>query len=106
MQAGASGPEFSQLYSVLVMGLMFGAVYFFMIRPQSKKKKLEDQMRSSLEIGDEITTIGGIMGRIVNLKEDSDFMVIETGADRVKMKVKRWAVQNCDSKEIVQEKKA
>lgn len=74
-----------------LMVVLFGAMYFLMIRPQKKKQKEEQQMRDSLQIGDEITTIGGIMGRVVTIKDDS--LVIETGADRNKMKIARWAIQ-------------
>ncbi|MBR4766677.1 MAG: preprotein translocase subunit YajC, partial [Clostridia bacterium] len=55
-----------------------------------KKQQQEQEMRDSIQVGDEITTIGGIMGRVVTVKEDS--IVIETGADRNKMKITRWAV--------------
>ncbi|MGN1113275.1 MAG: preprotein translocase subunit YajC, partial [Acutalibacteraceae bacterium] len=54
-------------------------------------------MRDNLEIGDEITTIGGIMGRVVSIKEETDSFVIETGADRVKMQFKRWALSTIDT---------
>ena len=76
---------------IIMLVVMFGAMYFLMIRPQKKKQKEEQQMRDNLQIGDEITTIGGIMGRVVTVKEDS--IVLETGADRVKMKFQRWAIQ-------------
>ena len=75
---------------LLIVG-MFVITYFISIRPQKKRQKEEQQLRENLQIGDEITTIGGIMGRIVTIKEDS--IIIETGADRVKMRVMRWAVQ-------------
>lgn len=76
---------------IIPMILIFALMYFMMIRPQKKQQKLEQEMRNSLKIGDEITTIGGIMGRIVTVKDDS--LIIETGADRNKMKITRWAVQ-------------
>ena len=71
--------------------LLIAVFYFFMIRPQKKRQKEEQEMRDAVEIGDEITTIGGIMGRVVTVKEDS--LIIETGADRNKMKITRWAIQ-------------
>ena len=74
---------------VLIVVLM----YFVMIRPQRKKQKEEQRMRNSIRVGDEITTIGGICGRVVNIKEDA--LVIETGADRNKMTIKKWALQSC-----------
>lgn len=75
---------------IFMMVAMFGVMYFVMIRPQKKKQKDEQEMRDNIQVGDEITTIGGIMGRVVTVKEDS--IIIETGADRNKMKVTRWAV--------------
>ena len=76
---------------VLIVVLM----YFVMIRPQRKKQKEEQRMRNSIRVGDEITTIGGICGRVVNIKEDA--LVIETGADRNKMSIKKWALQSCET---------
>jgi len=75
---------------ILLMGGMFVVMYFVMIRPQKKKQKAEQEMRESLQVGDEITTIGGIVGKVVTIKEDS--LIIETGADRNKLKITRWAI--------------
>ena len=90
--AAPAGAQQNPLMMVGMMVLLFGAMYFLMIRPQKKKQKEEQQMRDSLQIGDEITTIGGIMGRVVTIKDDS--LIIETGADRNKMKIARWAIQS------------
>ncbi len=68
---------------IVMMAALFGLMYFMMIRPQKKKQKEEQNMRDNIQIGDEITTIGGIMGRVVTVKDDS--LIIETGADRNKM---------------------
>ena len=76
---------------VLVIVLM----YFVMIRPQKKQQQQEKAMRDSLRVGDDITTIGGIIGRVVNVKEDT--LIIETGADRSKLTIKKWAVQSCET---------
>ncbi|MCQ4022464.1 preprotein translocase subunit YajC [Ruminococcus sp. zg-924] len=100
--AGANGANnanggSSMWVMILVYVAIFGAIYFFMIRPNSKKKKQEQAMRDNLEIGDEITTIGGIMGKVVSIKEETDSFVIETGADRVKMQFKRWAISTVDT---------
>ncbi len=81
----------SSLSPILLMVALFAVMYFVMIRPQKKKQKEEQEMRDAIQIGDEITTIGGICGRVVTVKEDS--LVIETGADRNKMKITRWAIQ-------------
>lgn len=77
--------------TIIVMILLIAAMYFLMIRPQKKRQQEEQKLRDSVQIGDEITTIGGINGRVVTVKEDS--IVLETGADRVKMKIMRWAIQ-------------
>lgn len=82
---------------ILMMVALFGIMYFVMIRPQKKKQKEEQEMRDAIQIGDEITTIGGICGRVVTVKEDS--LVIETGADRNKMKITRWAIQTNNTAE-------
>ena len=75
---------------LMLVGVMV-LMYFMTVRPQKKRQKEEQQMRDNIQVGDEITTIGGIMGRVVTTKEDS--LIIETGADRNKMKITRWAVQ-------------
>ena len=87
----------NQWTTILLMVALFGVMYFVMIRPQKKKQKEEQQMRDAIQIGDEITTIGGICGRVVTVKEDS--LVIETGADRTKMKITRWAIQTNNTAE-------
>ena len=72
--------------------------YFMLIRPQQKKDKEDRAMRENLEIGDEIVTIGGIVGLVVSIKEDT--VVIETGSDRSKVRIAKWAVaQNITAKE-------
>ena len=74
---------------------MFAVMYFVMIRPQKKRQKEEQEMRNAVEIGDEITTIGGICGRVVTVKENH--LIIETGADRNRMQITRWAIQSNDT---------
>ena len=63
----------------------------------NKKKKKEAEMRNNAQVGDEITTIGGICGRIVAVKEETDSIIIETGSDRAKIRVKRWAIGSVDT---------
>lgn len=82
---------------ILLYAAVIGGLYFFVMRPQSRKKKKEEKMRGNVQIGDEITTIGGIVGRVVGIKEDTDSLVIETGTDRAKLKVKRWAIGSVDT---------
>lgn len=81
----------SMLWMIPIYAVIIGAMYFIMIRPQRKKQKEEQKMRENLQIGDEIVTIGGIYGRVISLKEDT--MVIESKADRSKMTIARWALQ-------------
>ena len=90
---------------VITTVILIVAFYFVLIRPQSKKQKEEEQMRSNLEIGDEITTIGGIVGRVVNINDNDDSMVIETGADRTKIKLKKWALSSVNGDKQSDEKK-
>ncbi len=76
--------------TILMIAMMLGVLYFMMIRPENKRKKEAEQMRSSLKVGDEIVTIGGITGKVVNVKEDR--FVIETGADQVRIEFAKWAL--------------
>ncbi len=75
----------------------FGLMYLVMIRPQQKRKKQEDELRRSIAIGDEVITIGGIIGRVVSIKDDTDSIVIETASDKIK--VKKWAIASCNKNE-------
>ena len=75
---------------IIMVVVMIGIFYFLMIRPQNKKKKAQEQMRSSLSKGDTITTIGGIFGKIVDVSDDK--VTFETGEDRVRIQVAKWAI--------------
>ena len=75
---------------IIMLVAMFAIFYFLIIRPENKRKKKTEEMRSSLSIGDEITTIGGIVGKIVQVTEDT--ITFETGEDRVRIQTKKWAV--------------
>ena len=77
---------------IIMLVVLIAVFYFFMIRPENKKKKQMQQMRDSLSVGDTITTIGGIIGKIVSVKEDS--IVFETSEDRVRMQVTKWAISS------------
>lgn len=87
-QSGSS----SIIFSVVSMGALFLIMYFIMIRPQKKKEKETQSMRKSIQIGDEVITVGGIVGIVVKLADDT--VVIETGGDRSKIRVKLWAIQS------------
>ena len=85
-----SGGSGSILTMVLPLVILLAVMYFLLIRPQKKREKEINAMRSSVQVGDEIVTIGGICGRIVKTKEES--LVIQVGADKVKFEIMRWAV--------------
>ena len=77
--------------STLIMLVMMIAIFYFMlIRPENKRKKEAEQMRSSVKKGDKIVTIGGIMGTVVDVKENS--IVVETSADQVRIELAKWAL--------------
>ena len=81
--------------SVIMMVVMLAVFYFMLIRPENKRKKEAEQMRSSIHTGDSITTIGGIIGTVVDVKESK--IVIETSADRVRIEFAKWAVSSNES---------
>ena len=76
--------------TLILMALMFAMLYFFMIRPENKRKKEAQALRDSLAVGDEVTSIGGITGTVCAVKENT--IVIESGADRVRIELAKWAV--------------
>ena len=86
--------DLTSLAPMLIMVLMFVALYFFMLRPQKKQEKETNDMRNNLQVGDEITTIGGIIGKVVSIKEET--VMIETGHDRTKIRILKTAVRNVD----------
>lgn len=86
MGTNGGGSMITILYFVVIIAIF----YFFLIRPERKRKKQQDEMRSALKVGDVITTIGGIIGTIVNMTDDT--IVIETSEDRVRMEIARWAI--------------
>lgn len=83
------------LTSMLPLLLIIVVFYFLMIRPENKRKKEAEQMRNNLSVGDRITTIGGIVGTIVSIKDDK--FVIETSADQVRIEFCKWALSTNDS---------
>lgn len=87
---GTSSMMGGQHMIFVAIGLI-ALMYFMTIRPQRKRQKEEQEMRNAVDVGDEITTIGGICGKVVTVKEDR--LIIETGVDRTKMTVTRWSIQ-------------
>ena len=82
--------------SLLIFPLLLVVMYFFMIRPQKKQEKEAQAMRKSLSVGDEVTTIGGIIGRVVNVKEET--FVLETTKERTRIRFERSALKRIDRK--------
>ena len=76
--------------TLIMMVLMIAIFYFMLIRHENKRKKEAEQMRSSVKKGDKITTIGGITGTVVDVKETR--IVLETGADQVRVELEKWAI--------------
>lgn len=95
----------AMIMSLLPMILIFILFYFLLIRPQKKREKEIQKMREAIEVGDEIITAGGIIGRLVSIKDDT--IVIETAGDRSKIRLARWAIQaNNTANERLAEEKA
>lgn len=88
---GSKGTGAMGYSSLIFLILMFVVMYFILIRPQKKKEKESKAMQSSLQVGDEIVTIGGIVGLVVQVNKDT--VVIETTSNRNKLRIKNWAVQ-------------
>ncbi len=92
LAAAADPGSVSILPSIIMIVVMIAIFYFLMIRPENKRKKEAEEMRNSLKVGDDITTIGGITGTICAVKDKT--IVIETGADRVRIEFTKWAVSS------------
>ena len=92
---GAANPA-SSISMIVMIVVMLVVMYFFMIRPQKKQERETNAMRNGLKVGDEITTIGGIIGAIVSIHEETQTMVIETTRDRTKIRIHKWAVRQVD----------
>ena len=92
--------------TILMLVVLFGVFYFFMIRPENKRKKEAEAMRNALKVGDNITTIGGVIGDVVSVKDDS--FVVETSSDRVRVEFAKFALStnNTAEKEAAKKKAA
>ena len=93
-QANPAGGLIGMLPMLLIMVALF---YFMLIRPENKRKKEAEQLRSAMKNGDKITTIGGIVGTVVDVK--SDRFVIETGADQVRIELMKWSLSTNETAE-------
>ena len=92
---GTTEPTGGGMSMIFMLVAMVAVFYFMMIRPENKRKKEAEAMRSALKVGDKITTIGGICGTVVDVKDDK--FVIETSADRVRVEFAKWALSTNES---------
>ena len=95
--AGETTNQGGGMWGTLIMvGLLFVFLYFFMIRPQKKQEKKDADMRNSLAVGDEVTTIGGIIGKVISIKEDT--FVLETTREKTQIRFLKGAIRTVDVK--------
>ena len=95
--AAADGTSGAGTFTMLIpMVLIFVIFYFLMIRPENKRKKKAQEMRDSIAVGDKITTIGGMIGKVVHVADDR--ITFETGEDRVRIEVTKWAISSNEGK--------
>lgn len=87
---------FANYGMLLILPVLLVVMYFVMIRPQRKQEKETNQMRNNLAVGDEVTTIGGIIGKVVSIKEET--CVIETAHERTKIRILKTAISRVDVK--------
>ena len=87
----------NMIIAIVYMVALFAIFYFLFIRPQRKKEKQLDQLRSSLEVGQMVTTIGGMLATVAKVEEE--FVVLEVGPNRTKMPFKKWAIASVEKKE-------
>lgn len=92
----SAGGGLGSFLPILMLVLVLVVMYFVMIRPQKKQEKAANDMRNNLEVGDEITTIGGIIGKVVSIKEET--LVLETSHDRTHIRILKSAVSRVDVK--------
>lgn len=76
--------------TIIMLVVMIAVFYFLLIRPENKRKKEAEQMRSAVKVGDSVTTIGGVVGTVVSVKDDK--FVLETSADQVRIEFAKWAL--------------
>lgn len=93
----ATSSSAGMIQFIIPMVILFAIFYFLMIRPENKRKKKVEEMRSGLKNGDDIVTIGGICGKIVSISGDN--ITFETGEDRVRIQVAKWAISDRGGKE-------
>lgn len=106
---GAQNPQGNWLFMLIYFGIIIGFFYLVLYRPQKKKMKKEEEMRDAVIVGDEVIMTSGIMGKVLNIKDDE--VVIETGAGKTQIKFTRSAIgrvlkSNANEEKSVDDKKA
>ncbi len=95
-QAGGNN-VWQMVFTIGIWVVVIVAAYFLFIRPQKKRQKEEEELRNGIEIGDDVTTIGGIVGRVISVRDDDETFIIETGSDKTRMRFKKWAIASVDT---------
>ncbi len=97
LEAAAAGSNaMGGITTIIMLVAMLAIFYFFMYRPQKKQEKETNDMRNGLAVGDEITTIGGIIGKVIQIKEET--VLLETSGEKTKIRIHKWAVKSVDVK--------
>lgn len=105
LTTGADVAGGSQMMSTIIMlVVMVGVFYFMLIRPENKRKKEAEQLRTNLKVGDQVTTIGGVIGTVVSVKDEK--FVLETSADQVRIEFQKWALSTNDTAAAAEKEKA
>ena len=94
--AAAANTAGSSITMIVMIVVMIAVFYFFLYRPQKKQERETQEMRNSIEIGDVISTVGGIIGVVVRIKDD--MLLIESGADRTRIQIQKWAVRGIEER--------
>ncbi len=95
--ASQQADVWQMVITIGVWVLVIGAAYFIFLRPQKKKQQQEEELRNNIEIGDDITTIGGIVGKVIAIRDDDETFILETGSDKTRMRFKKWAISSVDT---------
>jgi preprotein translocase subunit YajC len=102
--ANGTTPAGGGLEMIIMLAVMVGVFYFMLIRPENKRKKEAEATRNSVKVGDQVTTIGGIVGKVVHVKDDK--FVMETSADQVRIEFAKWAISTNDTADAAAKEEA
>ena len=94
LESATQSNQLGGITTIIMLVAMLAIFYFFMYRPQKKQEKQATDMRNALAVGDEITTIGGIIGKVVTINDDT--LVLETSSNKTKIRIHKWAVKTVD----------